>query len=52
MAGVVALGLAVGVPITLGTAVLVLVVTVVPPSVVFTLFRREETQTVAEMLRK
>jgi hypothetical protein len=52
MAGVVALGLAAGVPVTLGMGVLVLVVAVVPPSVVFSLFRRENTQTVAEMLRQ
>jgi pilus assembly protein TadC len=45
-------GLAAGVPLTLGTSVLVLVVGVVPPAIVFSLFGRRETQTVAEMLRQ
>jgi hypothetical protein len=52
MAGVVVLGLIAGVPVTLGTSVLILVVAVVPPSVVFRLFCREDTQSVAEMLRR
>ena len=44
--------MAAGVPLTLGTGVLVLVVGVVPPAVVFRLFGGRETQTVAEMLRQ
>jgi len=46
------LSMAAGVPLTLGTGVLVLVVGVVPPAVVFRLFGGRETQTVAEMLRQ
>ena len=46
------LGLAAGVPMTLGISVLVLVVGVVPPAIVFSLFGRRETQTVAEMLHQ
>jgi pilus assembly protein TadC len=48
----VVLGLAEGVPLTLGTSVLVLVAGVVPPAIVFSLFGRRETQTVAELLRQ
>ncbi len=45
-------GLVVGVTPTLGIGVLALVVAVVPPAVVFTLFRRRDTQTISEMLRQ
>jgi hypothetical protein len=45
-------GLAEGVPLTLGTSVLVLVVGIVPAAIVFTLFGRREPQTVAELLRQ
>jgi hypothetical protein len=46
------LGLAAGVPLALGTNVLVLVVGVVPPAIVFSLFGKRDTQTVAERLRQ
>jgi hypothetical protein len=49
---IVVFGLAAGVPLTLGTSVLVLIVGVVPPAIVFKLFGRQEAQTVAEILRQ
>jgi pilus assembly protein TadC len=49
---IVVIGLAAGVPLTLATSVLVLVVGVVPPAIVFKLFGRQEAQSVAEMLRQ
>ena len=49
---IVVISLVAGVPLTLGTGVLVLVVGVVPPAIVFRLFGLRETQTVAEMLRQ
>ncbi len=46
------LGLVAGVPLTLGTTVLVVVIATVPPAVVVSLFRERDTATVAEMLRQ
>lgn len=51
VAAMVALGVAEGVPLTLGLSVLVLA-GVVPPAIVYSLSGRQDTQTVAEMLRK
>ena len=46
------LGFAAGVPMALGISTLVLIVGVVPPAIVFRLFGRRDTQTVAQMLRQ
>ncbi len=52
LAVAVLLGASAGIPFTLGNSALLLVVAVVPPAVVFSLFGRQEPQTVAEMLRQ